>query len=567
MTALFDLAIWISQSPVPALLVKTSAVLGSALAVAALLRTARASTRHLVLGAAFAIVLMLPPGAWVGPATDIPLPLARGGDSGATSPRPLTPRIPPSMATAAAAAPGPIPWIQADRRLTPWLAVASVWTAGALLLITSLAGALWRLDRMRRRALPCLALTPVAQQLAAASGLRRPLAVLTHERVSAPLTCGVLRPSILLPADAASWSDAAVRRALLHEIEHARRGDWLVQIAARLVCALYWFNPLAWAANRRLGLEAERACDDAVLQLGSRTEYADQLVALAARWNRADAPVTLGMARRSDLSVRVAAILDPRQRRGRAGPTATAAAGAASLAIVLLGAPARVVIAASPLDPGTPQRASRASSDRALYRAAERGDLERLGALVAEGANVNATFEGDGSPLIAAARAGRLPAVRLLLDAGADPGLGVPGDGSPLIVAAREGHTGIVALLLDRGALIDQVVEGDENALIQASGRGHLPVVQLLVSRGADVNALVWAETYTTGNASGGVQGGVAGGVSGGVPGGVPGGVTGGVRGGVVGGVRGEWRSPLSMARAGRHAAVVAFLESVGARQ
>ena len=86
---------------------------------------------------------------------------------------------------------------------------------------------------------------------------------------------------IVFPLDARTWPDADLRRALIHELEHVRRGDWVTMCLARTVCAVYWFHPLVWIANRQLGLNAERACDDAVLQDFQAFGYADQLVALA----------------------------------------------------------------------------------------------------------------------------------------------------------------------------------------------------------------------------------------------------------------------------------------------
>jgi ankyrin repeat protein len=170
--------------------------------------------------------------------------------------------------------------------------------------------------------------------------------------------------------------------------------------------------------------------------------------------------------------------------------------------------------------------------DTELYEAARDAVVAGINELFQAGANVNASIGGDGSPLIGAVRSGRPHVVALLLDRGANPNLGVTGDGSPLIAAASEGHTEIVTLLLDRGASVDLIVAGDENPLIQAAAEGHLSVVQALVKRGADVNARAWAEFGDRDNRT-----------------------------------AGEWRTPLSMARQGRHTAVIEFLRSAGARE
>jgi len=77
-----------------------------------------------------------------------------------------------------------------------------------------------------------------------ALGLSRPLEVLEHEAVPGPMTFGAQRPVIVLPVDAREWSDTELRCALMHEIEHIQRRDWLTQTAARAVAACYWFHPL-----------------------------------------------------------------------------------------------------------------------------------------------------------------------------------------------------------------------------------------------------------------------------------------------------------------------------------
>ena len=370
--------------------------------------------------------------------------------------------------------------------------------------------------------------------------------LLLHEQLTAPLTCGTRHPVVILPADAEQWSEDDVRRALVHELEHVRRDDWALQLIARAACALYWFHPLVWKLWRQFCLEAERACDDAVPASAEQTAYADQLVQLARHMSNASISVTLSMASRSDLSARVSAILNGAQKRGPVGILPVTTAIATSIVTVLALAPLQAVgVPASrdtdnritataaaaqttqSVNPSDRPRRARAS-DRALYEVAESGDIAEMTDLLNGGANANASLLGDGSPLIAAARRGRLDAVRLLLDHGADPNMPVRGDGSALIAAAREGHVDVVRLLLDRGADVEQIVPGDENPLIQASGSGRLDVARLLVSRGANVNTRVWVDR-TFNNAAG------------------------------------EWRSPLSMARGGRHEAMVQYLLSQGA--
>ncbi|MBY0497384.1 MAG: M56 family metallopeptidase [Cyanobacteria bacterium] len=155
-------------------------------------------------------------------------------------------------------------------------------------------------------------------RLADARGVSLPVELLEHEAVPGPMTFGIRRPVIVLPLDAREWSEAELRRALMHEIEHIQRRDWRMQNAARTVAAFYWFHPLVWTAWRRL-------------------------VSLAQRMSAAPAQPMLGMANRSDLSTRVTAVLDDRLKRGRGGFTLAAGTVAAAALVVLTVAPVRAI--------------------------------------------------------------------------------------------------------------------------------------------------------------------------------------------------------------------------------
>jgi TonB family protein len=140
----------------------------------------------------------------------------------------------------------------------------------------------------------------------------RPIAIATAPVEGGPVTWGVWRPVILIPPDALSWSESRARLVLSHEIAHIARGDWLFQMAAEVLRAVWWCNPLAWMACRRLGRESEHACDDAVLSAGvTAAEYAAELIDIArtgTRRRRRCVPA-LPMARPSTFERRVTAML------------------------------------------------------------------------------------------------------------------------------------------------------------------------------------------------------------------------------------------------------------------
>ena len=77
--------------------------------------------------------------------------------------------------------------------------------------------------------------------------------------------------------------------------------------------------------------------------------------------------------------------------------------------------------------------------------------LEISRALVAAGADVNATQHGGWTPLHAAALHGNLPLVRLLLEAGAKPSAKNDTGQTPAALAKTKNHKEVIALLAARG--------------------------------------------------------------------------------------------------------------------
>jgi beta-lactamase regulating signal transducer with metallopeptidase domain len=219
--------------------------------------------------------------------------------------------------------------------------VLSIWLIGVLIVLWQLATATFRVWAVTREAkyLTDYNWTATAKSLEAQLQLDGHVPLLRSEFIKMPMTWGILKPVVLLPADSDWWSAEYRRVVLLHELAHIRRRDCLTQILAQLVCALHWFNPLVWRAARQMRLEREMACDDYVLGVGTRaSDYASYLLNLARSIESVGRPssVAVGMAC-SHLEKRVQAILNPEIRRNGLSLRfkAIATAGAFCLAMLM----------------------------------------------------------------------------------------------------------------------------------------------------------------------------------------------------------------------------------------
>lgn len=421
---------------------KSALLLGLAFTAVVVLRRASAATRHAVWSAALAGVVILPVlsltlPSWrvtVPGADRLPAMLKRAGeparaldvivtpavtavpsgDARSTpfpSSAPTTTRVrhdadvPPSLAAMAASlaqapASGPVDVrYEAAPQRSDWSVaqlLAALWVAGvvaALLPLCLGVVQLWRIARTTRD-VDSDVLDDFAAGLARSLGIRRVVRLVEGAPHSAPMTWGTFRPVIMLPGDFSAWPEEQQRTVLLHELAHVARVDCLTHFVARVACALYWFNPLAWIAARGLRVERERSCDDRVLLAGARAStYADHLLTIARtlRAPGATPAAALAMARPSQLEGRLLAVLDARRPRGAvtrdvaslAGAVAFVAAGA--LAVVQPWSPA--VATANEATPArrVPERALAKAPMPAELRTAARDTIPRRDTAVGVG--------------------------------------------------------------------------------------------------------------------------------------------------------------------------------------
>ena len=213
-----------------------------------------------------------------------------------------------------------------------WAAVASWYLAG-------IGRGLWHLYRLRKScvALDSAALDSQLQQTLARSQSPRRIALCTSELAHVPTALGLVKPAIVFPA----WviqqlSPDEVNQILLHELAHLRRFDDWTNLAQKLVKALLFFHPAVWWIEKKVSLEREMACDDAVLaETASPRAYAECLAHLAEKTliQRSIALAQAALGKIHQTSLRVAQILDSNRPAGNGRSWKPAASLVAAFAL------------------------------------------------------------------------------------------------------------------------------------------------------------------------------------------------------------------------------------------
>ncbi|HYA48839.1 MAG TPA: EthD family reductase, partial [Burkholderiales bacterium] len=326
-------------------LIKSTTVLSLALLISTLLRRKSAALRHFVLCAFLVGLVLLPllpslPAGWeirwlpawlaapgTAPGSRPGAPAGELAEQWLSSPplittEPLTARpssdIPPALRTADQGTPlrdsskTPAAIFPVLRIARTFIPVA--WAAGLLVLLLRLGLGLAGAARLSREGRPLAdsAWEMLLRRFLAFVIIRRRVRLKSHGRVAVPMTWGIVRPVVLFPEESRDWDEGRRSAALFHELSHIKRADFAVMLLVRLSLALYWFNPLIWAAFRRLRREQEKACDELVLRAGIKpSAYARSLLlfrrpAIGA-WGPSAA--LLGMSAGASLDDRLAAIL------------------------------------------------------------------------------------------------------------------------------------------------------------------------------------------------------------------------------------------------------------------
>ena len=155
-----------------------------------------------------------------------------------------------------------------------------IWLIGVIGIAGTFIGA-----HLKKRKLYCMAL-PVEgvyfEEWKKSHSLKRRVEIKESVRIAAPLTYGVIRPVILLPA-CKDIEEKNLAFVLEHEFIHIKHLDVLFKWVLVLSCSVYWYNPLIWAMYFFANRDIELSCDETVLKhqtLGYRKAYLNVLIDL-----------------------------------------------------------------------------------------------------------------------------------------------------------------------------------------------------------------------------------------------------------------------------------------------
>jgi bla regulator protein blaR1 len=196
------------------------------------------------------------------------------------------------------------------------------WAAIAGWLLLGVGRSLVHLRSLRKSCvqIDTAAMDPVTRETLRRHQGSRDVVLCTSTNVRVPTALGLINPAVVIP----DWlmqelSPLELNQILLHELAHLRRWDDWTNLAQQLIKAIFFFHPAVWWIERKVALEREMACDDAVLaETSSPRLYAECLARLAEKsfvhGSVVLAQAALGRIRQT--TIRVARILDPQRASG-----------------------------------------------------------------------------------------------------------------------------------------------------------------------------------------------------------------------------------------------------------
>ncbi len=148
---------------------------------------------------------------------------------------------------------------------------------------------------------------------------RRLISIRQSDRISSPLTYGIVHPVILMPKSTDWDNTEQLQYVLMHEYVHICRYDALMKLIVTCTLCIHWLNPLVWIMWFLFNRDVEIACDECVVRhMGeaSKSAYALMLIQMEAK-RSGFAPLCSGLLSRfgnKAMKERITAIMKIRKK-------------------------------------------------------------------------------------------------------------------------------------------------------------------------------------------------------------------------------------------------------------
>ncbi|MFZ5965612.1 MAG: M56 family metallopeptidase [Bacillota bacterium] len=160
-----------------------------------------------------------------------------------------------------------------------------IWIVGTVFLALAFAVSFYKCYREIRTALPMKGNALIDKWLREQK-INRSIRILVSDKVTTPLTYGILKPKIILPKSMDYSNETQIRYILAHEFIHIKRFDALWKLLLTMALCFHWFNPMVWVLYILMNRDLEIACDEKVIKLfgeSTKADYALSLIEMSER--------------------------------------------------------------------------------------------------------------------------------------------------------------------------------------------------------------------------------------------------------------------------------------------
>ncbi len=133
-----------------------------------------------------------------------------------------------------------------------------------------------------------IAMKPSGEMLADFNRLNKSgrVSLKCFDGISSPFVTGIFRPVIFMPENGMTKTEFEM--ALRHELNHIKRNDLLIKIAADVISVIHFFNPFTYILKHQIDFLAELSCDEDVtknMDISECKHYGKMLLSLMKKRN------------------------------------------------------------------------------------------------------------------------------------------------------------------------------------------------------------------------------------------------------------------------------------------